>query len=89
MAISEQHASATAYHQIDDTDEEEEDEEESYSDSDSDYDPGDSGGDDRDDAVREDARSTFSELSIKNTAKSRLAFLFELSWVLRFRMDCG
>ncbi|XP_030461206.2 LOW QUALITY PROTEIN: zinc finger CCCH domain-containing protein 62 [Syzygium oleosum] len=73
MAISEQHASTTAYHQIDDTDEEEEEEdEESYSDSDSDYDPGDSGDDDRDDAVREDAHSTFSELSIKNTAKSRV-----------------
>ncbi|KAI6691584.1 hypothetical protein NL676_028412 [Syzygium grande] len=85
----EQHASTTAYHQIDDTDEEEEEDEESYSDSDSDYDPGDSGDDDRDDAVREDAHSTFSELSIKNTAKSRLAFLFELAWVLRFRMDCG
>ncbi|KAF8023713.1 hypothetical protein BT93_F1027 [Corymbia citriodora subsp. variegata] len=68
MAISEQHSSPV--YQISDTDE---DDEECYSDSDSDYDPDDSDdddGDDRDDGIPEDARSKFSELSLKNPAKS-------------------
>ncbi|KAI3432961.1 uncharacterized protein J3R85_007391 [Psidium guajava] len=61
MAISERHME----YQIYDTDEEED---ECYSDSDSDYDPdGSDGG-----GILEDARSKFSELSIKKTAKSRV-----------------
>ncbi|KAK3425917.1 hypothetical protein EUGRSUZ_F02474 [Eucalyptus grandis] len=73
MATSELHAASTGY-QISDTDEEDE---ACCSDSDSDYDPDDSDDDgdgDRDGGggvVPDDAHSQFSELSIKNTAKSR------------------